>query len=66
MGSRILTVLSPWGLERSGVCSGPPVLEYDLEWLAILQSTHSLLSRAERDVHLPQQAKLVSEQDKQA
>jgi len=42
----------------------PVRLEYDLEWLAILRSTHSLLSRAEREVVLPQESRMVSGADK--
>lgn len=41
----------------------PVRLEYDLEWLAILRSTHSLLSRAEREVVLPRESRRVAPDD---
>ncbi len=42
----------------------PVTLEHDLEWLAIVRATHDHLSRSERDVQLPQESKMVSEEDK--
>jgi hypothetical protein len=43
---------------------GPPVLEYDPEWLAIVRAAHPLLSKSNNRVALPQESRLVSEEDK--
>jgi len=51
-------------IPRPPDCWEQPVrLEYDLEWLAILRSTHSLLSRAEREVVLPRESRRVAPDD---
>lgn len=45
--------------------SESPVLEFNAEWLAITKSTHELLSRSDRNVAMPTEIKLVTEEDRE-
>lgn len=46
-------------------CRDSPVLEFNAEWLAITKSTHELLSRSDRNVAMPTEIKLVTEEDRE-
>ncbi|CAM9856153.1 unnamed protein product [Chrysoparadoxa australica] len=48
-------------LDRPDGETGPPQLMYDLEWLAIVKATHSLLSPHSHAVSLPQESKRIDE-----